>query len=92
MEFAIQLISDLIEHLKQEEQDKTNQCFYCGGLHKTADCCSQKRHKFIRHLLEMQSLSQNSNSEFDKFANENFSSKENCISTGHKLCQKLILQ
>jgi hypothetical protein len=41
MELAIQIIADLIEHMKKESQDQEIGFFYCGGLHKTADCCSE---------------------------------------------------
>ncbi len=64
MELAIQLIADLIEHLKKECQKKETRCFYCGGLHRTVDCCSQKRENFILKLLEIQAIEQSIRHEF----------------------------
>lgn len=64
MEHAIQLIVDLIEHLKKECQKKETRCFYCGGLHKTVDCCSQKREEFILKLLKIQAIEQSIGHEF----------------------------
>lgn len=75
MELAIQLIADLIEHMKRECQKKETRCFYCGGLHKTVDCCSQKREEFIQKLLEIQAIAQSTSNDY-LFDEINVSSNE----------------
>ena len=57
MERAIQLIADLIEHLKLEGREQETRCFYCGGPHKTIDCSSHKREEFLKQILEIDAKS-----------------------------------
>ncbi|MFO7875278.1 MAG: hypothetical protein R6U55_01670 [Desulfovermiculus sp.] len=80
MELAIQLIADLIDHLKKEYQKKETRCFYCGGLHKTVDCCSQKREEFIQKLLEIQAIAQSTRDEY-LFDENNLNSNEPLFSS-----------
>lgn len=46
MQMILQKLSALIEHFKAENLQKENRCFYCGGLHKTVICESDKRKAF----------------------------------------------
>lgn len=46
MQGAVQKVSDLINHLREESLNEHKRCFYCRGPHKTADCDSSQRAAF----------------------------------------------
>jgi DNA-directed RNA polymerase alpha subunit len=50
MESIIQVIAELIGHLKLESLELETRCFYCGGRHKTTRCRSRKREEFLASL------------------------------------------
>jgi hypothetical protein len=53
MERAVREVAALIEHLRLESLGKQIRCFYCAGLHRTADCASPKREDFMMNLAGM---------------------------------------
>ncbi|HMB31963.1 MAG TPA: hypothetical protein VKN82_09080 [Desulfohalobiaceae bacterium] len=55
MEMVIELITDLIEHLRLENQEESFCCFYCGGSHATVNCKSPRREAFYLSLMEISS-------------------------------------
>lgn len=55
MERAVQQIAALIDHLRLESLSEQDQCFYCGGFHRSVDCDSPKRKAFHRILVDIAS-------------------------------------
>ncbi len=55
MEMVIELITDLIEHLRLENMEESFCCFYCGGSHTTVNCKSPRREAFHLSLMEISS-------------------------------------
>ncbi|MGM0423962.1 MAG: hypothetical protein ACQEQX_03450 [Thermodesulfobacteriota bacterium] len=53
MQKTMEQICALIEHFKEENLQKENKCFYCGGLHKTVACESNQKEAFHQNLAAL---------------------------------------